>query len=97
MKKSNRRIVAKLGKLCRYLNKLESDPEMYGCATVIRKSRILAQQINEDLSATKCNSVTTDKVFTVGKYLVDVLLLLEKLKNYFVSYKQSFYGHEYGS
>lgn len=89
--------VAKLGKLCRYLDKLESHPEMYGCATVIRKARRLAQQISKDLSTADCNSVTADKVVTVGKYLVDGLILLDKLKNYFISYQRSFYGHEYSS
>lgn len=97
MKKSNKRNVAKLGKLCRYLDKLESHPEIHGCTTVISKARMLAQQISKDLSTADCNSVTVDKAITVGKCLVDGLMLLDKLKNYFISYQRSFYGHEYSS
>jgi len=94
MKKSPKRNVAKLGRLCRYLDKLESLPEMHGCATDIRKARILAWQIKEDLSPKKSSSATADKMFTVGKCLVDCLVLLDKLKNYLISYQQSFYEHE---
>ena len=94
---NKRLIVAKLGKLYRCLYKLESHPEMNGCATVIRKARMLAQQISNDLSNEDSNSVTADKVITVGKCLVDGFMLLDKLKNYFISYQQSFYGHEYNS
>jgi hypothetical protein len=97
MKRSNTRIVAKLGKLCRYLDKLESHPGTNGCTTVIRKARMLARQIGSELSAADCNSVTADEVFTVGKCLVDVLILMDKLKNYFISYQQFFYGPEYSS
>ena len=91
--KDTKRIVAKLGRLCRYLDKIESLPEKRGCATIIRKARILIQQMRKDLSTEKCNSVTADRVFTVGKCLVDCLVLLDKLKNYFNFYQQPFYGH----
>lgn len=97
MKKSNKRNVAKLSELCRCLYKLELHPEMNGCATDIRKARMLVQQISKNLSNADCNSVTADRVFTVGKCLVDFLILLDKLKNYFISYQRSFYGHEYSS
>ena len=76
MKRDSRKIVAKMDRLCRSLDKFESVPEKYGCSTIIRKA---------------------SKMFTVGKCLVDFLILLDKLKNYFNFYQQSFYGREYSS
>jgi len=73
MSYDSKRIVAKLGRLCRYLEKIEFHPEDHGCAATIRKARMLTQQIKEDLSANSRYSVTADKAVTIAKCLADLL------------------------
>lgn len=90
MKRSKKRIVAKLGRVCKYLNKIESLPEHQGCAMTIRKARTLTQQAIKYLSAKDGDSATSGKMVTILRCLTEFFILLDWLKNYFNFCQQPF-------
>ncbi|MBU3932049.1 MAG: hypothetical protein KKF01_06375 [Proteobacteria bacterium] len=90
-----KRTVVKLGRVCRLLENLEALPEYQGCATSIRKARMITQQTMNELSKSR-SSVISEKLVKIVKFLAEVLVLLERLKNLFNFCLQPFlYGYKY--
>lgn len=85
--------VAKLDRFCRLLEAL---PGYHGCTMTIRKAWIITQQTIKDLSEKAYNSVTSKKVVKIIKFLAELFVWLERLKNLFNFCQQPFSsGYKY--
>ena len=76
-------VVAKLGKANRMYLSIETDPKHHGCAANFRNVlRALLKSVHSVLSF--------EKIAKLVHFLVGMISLLEKLKNYFNFYQQPY-------